>query len=82
MKPLKGISQKPQMYPFGADFLKKIHEGVFEHLVLKCTINRDVYKRTYLTGVFIQHLTQFWLGFLGIFFRWGVQNYTPRHYFR
>ena len=44
-------------------FLRKVHESVFKHLVLNCTINRDVCKRTCLIGVFMQHLTHFWLGF-------------------
>ena len=50
-------------------YMKDVHEGVFKHLVLNCTINRDVCKRTCLTGAFIQHLTHSCLGFLGLFFR-------------
>ena len=62
-------------------YIKEVHEGVFKHLVLNCTINRGACKRTYLTGTFIQHLTHFCLGFLGFAFRYGVQNYAPCHYF-
>ena len=77
MKPLKNILQKPQMRPFETIFIKEVHEGVFKNLVLNCTINRDTCKRTCLIGTFTQHLIHFWLGFLGLLFRWGVQNYTP-----
>ena len=42
MEPWKEISQKLQMHPFWAHFFKKIvHEGVFKHLALSCTVNRD-----------------------------------------
>ena len=49
--------------------MKKVHEGVFKHLVRNCTINRDFCKRACLIGAFIQHLIHFWLGFLGLVFR-------------
>ena len=53
---------------WGWFFIKKVHEGVFEDLQLKCTINRDVCKRTCLIGAFIRDLNHFWLGLLGLFF--------------
>ena len=65
MEQLKEISQKQQIRPFRADFsLKKVHQGVFKYLLLKCTTKRDVLKRTCLIGAFIQHLAFFWLEFL------------------
>ena len=40
MEPFKEISQNPQIHLFWADCLqKKVHEGIFKHLVLNCTIN-------------------------------------------
>ena len=69
MEHLKEISQEPHASVWGWFFTKKIHEGVFQHLVLNCTINRDICKRACLIGAFTQHLTHFWLGFLGLFFR-------------
>ena len=36
-----------------------LNKGAFKHLVLKCTINRDVCKRTCLIGAFIQNLVHF-----------------------
>ena len=81
MEHLKKISERPQMRPFGLIFYEKVHESVFEHLVLNCTINREVCKRTCLIGAFMQHLTHFWLAFSGLFFRLGVPNYTLWHYF-
>ena len=54
---------------WGSFYIKEVHEGVFNHLVLNCTINRGVCKSTCLTGVFIQHLTHSCLGYLGLFFR-------------
>ena len=82
MEHLKEILQKPQMRLFEADFsFKNVHEGVFKYLLLKCTMNRDVFKRAFMIGAFIQHLAQFWLRFLGLFLGGGVQNCTPGHYF-
>ena len=54
---------------WGSFYIKEVHEGVFKHAVLNCTINRGVCKRTCLAGAFIQHLTHSCLGFLGLFFR-------------
>ena len=48
MERLKEISQKSHMRPFGA---------AFKYLLLNCTMNREVCKRTCLIGAFIQHLT-------------------------
>ena len=82
MEHLKEISQKPQMHLSGADFsLKNVREGFFKYFLLKCTMNRDVFKRTFMIGAFIQHLTHFWFRFLGLFLGRGVQNCTPGHYF-
>ena len=66
---------------WGSFYIKEVSEGVFKHLVLNCTINRDVCKRTCLIGVFMQLLTHFWLGFLGLFLGGGVQICIPSHYF-
>ena len=40
-------------------------------------MNRNVFKRTYLIAAFKQHLTHFWLGFLGLFLDVEVKNFTP-----
>ena len=39
-------------------------------------MNRNVFKRTYLIDAFKQHLTDFWLGFLGLFLDVAVKNCT------
>ena len=52
---------------WGRFYIKEVHEGVFKHLVLNCTINRGACKRTCLTGALIQNLTHFYLGFLELF---------------
>ena len=52
---------------WGSFYIKEVHEGVFKHLVLNCTINRGACKKTCLTGAFIQNLTHFCLGFLELF---------------
>ena len=61
---------------WGLFFIENVHEGVFKHLVLNFTINRDVCKSTCLIGFFILHLTHFWLGFLGLFLG-GEYKITP-----
>ena len=76
MEHLKEVSQKPYMRPFGAD-----SQGFFKYLLLNCTINRDVCKRTYMLGAFIQHLIYIWLDFLRLLLDLGVQNCTPGYYF-
>ena len=50
---------------------------LWKYVSLNCTMSRDVWKKTYLTGPFIQHSTHFWLGFLGLFLDGEVQNCTP-----
>ena len=62
MEHLKKISERPQMRPFGLIFYEKVHESVFEHIVLNCTINREVCKRTYLIVAFMQLLNSFLAG--------------------
>ena len=42
MEQLKEITQKPEMRPF----IKKVYESVFKYVLLNCTLNRDVCKRT------------------------------------
>ena len=75
MEHLNEITQKRQVRPF-----IKIYESVFKHILLNCNMSRDVCKRTWVTGAFIQHLSHFWLGFLGLFLDGEVQNYIPGHY--
>ena len=41
----------------------------------------SVCKTTWLIGPFIQHLTHFWLDFLGLFLDMEVQTSTSSHYF-
>ena len=65
----RGFRKASNASTWGSFYIKEVHEGVFKHLVLNCTINRGVSKRTCLTGAFIQHLTHFCLGFLGLLFR-------------
>ena len=48
---------------------------------VKCTMNRDVWKKTCLIGAFIQYLTHIWLDVLGLFLDREVQNYVPGLYF-
>ena len=75
-------SQGLLIAPFVERFeIIKVHEGVFEYVLLKCTMNKDVCKMTCLIGAFIQHLDHFWLGFLGLILGGGVQNWTPDQYF-
>ena len=52
-------------------FIKKVYQGVFKYLLLKCTTTRDVFKRTCLIDAFIQHLANFCLGFLRLFLGGG-----------
>ena len=51
----------------------KILQTVFMYLLLNCAISKDACERTYLIGTFMQHLIHFWLGFLGIFFTYGIE---------
>ena len=62
-------------------FIKKVHQDVLKYFLLKCTTNRDVFKRTRLTGTFIQHLTHFWLGFLRLFLGEECKIELPIIYF-
>ena len=77
MEHMKEIKQKPQMRPF----IKKVHETVFKYVLLNYTMSSDVRKKTWLISAFTQHLTHFWLGFLGLLLDGKVQNCTPVHYF-
>ena len=77
MEYLKKITQKPQI----RKFIKKIHKSVFRNVLLNFTLSRDVCKRSWLIGALMQHLTHFWLDFLGLFLDGEVQNYTSGHYF-
>ena len=79
MEHFKEISQSLKCVRLGLIFYKKVHEGIFKNVALNCTINKDVCKRTCLLDAFMKHLIHFWLGFLGFFFRWGVQSCTLCH---
>ena len=72
MKHLKEITQMRL-------FIKKVHDSVFKYAVLNSTMSRDICKRIWLISALIQHLTHFWLGFLGLFLDGEVQNWTPDH---
>ena len=72
MEHLNEITQKPLMRPF----IKRVHENAFKSVLLNCTMSRDVCKRIYLIIAFIQHLSHFWLGFLGLFLDGEGQNFT------
>ena len=54
-----------------------VYKGFFKYLLLNCTVNRDVCKRTCLIDAFIQHLIHFWLDLLRLFLDAGVQKCTP-----
>ena len=79
MEHLKEISQKSQIRPSGAGFsLKKVHQGIFRYLLLKCTTTGDVFKRTCLIDAFI--LSPFLVGIFKAIFRWGRVKLQPRSF--
>ena len=72
MEHLKEITQKPQMRPF----IKEVYESVFKHVLLNCTMNRDVCKKAWynpFNSVLIRLFRFFLDG--------EVQNCTSSHYF-
>ena len=77
MEHFEEISQKSQMHRLELIFHKKFHEGVFKFLLINCTMNRNACKESCLIGAFIQHLTQFWSGFLGLFLGTGCKIAHP-----
>ena len=56
-----------------------VYKEFFKYILLNCTMNRNICKRTYLIGAFIQHLTHFWLNFLKLFLDIIILNTEMLH---
>ena len=68
----RDFTQKPQM----RSFIKKVYESVFKYVLLNCTLNRDVCKRTWYNP-----FNPVSTGLFRVLFRWGSAKLQLRSLF-